>query len=443
MAKKCLSAYPSSACSYQKVVLLEPQAARQLVQVAGVQGPAGVPRWPSGPLLFQGSRCFGAGSLRRLRAARRGLRWLWARRRWQGLSQRAGVAPCKASRSSTRAQRHDGMAAGAPAEVLRAARLDYMLELADVARPVVTAAPPGPRPDGAGCAAPGGRVLLQKAPGQQQHIVANRAAAVSVRGRPTGGGTGRHRKTLAATRSRRWRLVAATTRTFTRRARRRPGAGFRRSAACAAGLHAQGQLAHFIEETACAVGCLEAPGPVGHRAEKAPRRWPTAHCSASDSGSAAQLTCTSGLCRRGEWRCSRRANGSLPAGPAQQQNRQVRGGDQLHLVQQAPALRSGPGFRSSSSARAQRWLVGGVARRRGCRRGSGPGSPAPGGSCGWPPPRTTAQCASAARAAASKVPVCSASSVSTPQGRPSMRSATPMQSCTGGGSPTRASSRPS
>lgn len=43
---------------------------------------------------------------------------------------------------------------------------------------------------------------------------------------------------------------------------------------------------------------------------------------------------------------------------------------------------------------------------------------------------------SCSRALASKVPACSASRVIAPQGRPSTNRLTPMQSCTGSGSPT-------
>ena len=54
------------------------------------------------------------------------------------------------------------------------------------------------------------------------------------------------------------------------------------------------------------------PGRSATAPENAPLAWPNSSLSASDSGRAAQFTCTSGLARRRDSRCTRCANSSLP-----------------------------------------------------------------------------------------------------------------------------------
>ena len=146
-----------------------------------------------------------------------------------------------------------------------------MLQLADVAGPVVVAQRAlrvGRQAQAAQAQA--GAVELQKTPGQQQHVVAalaqrrnrhriDRQAVVQVGAKAAVAhmvaqaavGGGHHAHVHAPG------LVGAQALDFAVLQR-----------AQQLGLHAQGQLAHLVQEQRAALGGLKAPGPVGHRARE-------------------------------------------------------------------------------------------------------------------------------------------------------------------------------
>ena len=168
-------------------------------------------------------------------------------------------------------ERDDGVAVGAMAQGLECGAADDMLQLADVARPVVAA-------QGVLCAGRQAQaanaqpcaVEFEKAPRQQQHVVAalaqrrywhrvDRQAVVQVGAERAIGhqvaqaavGGGDHAHVHAPG------LVGAQALDFAVL-----------QGAQQLGLHGQRQLAHFVKEQGAAVGCLEAARAVAHGARK-------------------------------------------------------------------------------------------------------------------------------------------------------------------------------
>ena len=170
------------------------------------------------------------------------------------------------------------------------------------------------------------------------------------------------------------------------------------------------------------------PGRSVSAPENAPLAWPNSSLSASDSGRAAQFTCTSGLPRRRDWRCTRCANNSLPTpvSPSSRMGSSESATTSISCSRRAMAslcprisLSSASALSAGSAPRATRSARVSASRRVTRRAAS----------------TSTIMSRRSDCASASKVPTSSASSVSTPQGWPSICRLVPMQSCTGSGSP--------
>ena len=425
-----------NASSYVLIANLSAQAACQLAGCSrrcpgSRAAPAQLPPWRARAsldalaLAFINSGAQGAGQGGWFcggRLQRCGCGW----RQWRGCGWPSASRSSKGASSVTMALR------SAPwLRALSAARLMTCSSFADVARPVVARrASYYAGRQGAGCECPSPcAVELEKAPPAAARRRHARAVAVSAPGRPTGGGTGRRGTGHWPLRSRRLRLVAAITHVHA------PGLVGAQALDFAVLQGAQQQPARSASARPLRPGtrCRRRPPPKQPgrsltAPENAPRRWPNNSLGQRFRAARRSSTMYQRLVAARRVAVQQARKQLLAhAGLAQQQHRQVGARHHLHLVQQARehiALAD-----DLQVAQCGRHGAHPAGRRRGVQPGRG--FPAPGARCAAPFPPAPCIAGSAVRAAASKVPVCSASSVSTPQGWPSMRRPTPMQSCTG------------